>query len=124
MLNLEPVEVVHVIDVLQMSGARVVGHHADEFVVATGFIGHPEHPDRAAADHAPGERRGAHQDHRVQRVTVEPQGVIDEAVVVGVLSGGEQSAVKANAPTLVVDLVLVAAAAWNFDGDVELHSSS
>src|SRR6185312_8885999 len=39
----------------------------------------------------------------------------------GVLGGGEQRAIQADTTGLVVHLVLVAAALWDLDRDVEVH---
>ncbi len=47
------------------------------------------------------------QEHQcVQRVAVFAEGVLEETVVGGVLHGGEQDAVQADAAGLVVDFVL------------------
>ena len=82
--------------------------HAEDLVVAAGLVGHPEHADRAAVDQAAGERRLLQQHQRVERVAVEAEGVLDVAVVGGVLRRGEQHPVEADPAALVVDLVLVA----------------
>ena len=82
--------------------------HAEDLVVAAGLVGHPEHADRAALDEAPGERRLLEDHERVERVAVLAEGVLDEAVVGRVGRRGEEHAVEADPPGLVVDLVLVA----------------
>jgi hypothetical protein len=46
-----------VVNIAQMLNARITSRHAEHFVIATGLIGHPEHPDRAAPDLHTGERR-------------------------------------------------------------------
>ena len=76
-----------------MLNARITSWHAEHFVVATGLIGHPEHPDRAASDLHPGEGRLAEKHESVQRVSVQAKGVFDEAVVVRVPGRGKEHAV-------------------------------
>src|SRR5580700_8856504 len=120
-VDLQPVELGYVLELAQVLLPRVAGGHADDLVVAALLVGHPEHPDRTAADQAAGERRLQHQDHRVERVAVLAQGAGHEAVVGRVLGRGEQRAVQADQAAVVVDLVLVPAAPRDLDQDVELH---
>ena len=96
--------------------------HAQHLVVAAGLVGHAEHADGAAADEAAGERRLLDEHERVERVVVLAEGVLDEAVVGGVLRRREQGPVEPEPPRLVVELVLVAAAPGHLDEDVEIHA--
>src|SRR5699024_7402803 len=57
----------------------------------------------------------------IKRVPVLTEGVLDEAVVVGVAGGGEEHPVQPDPAGLVVQLVLVAVPLGNLDRDVELH---
>src|SRR5947199_8509734 len=51
-LDLQPVELGHVVDVAQVLLAWVVGRYAQDLVVAALLVGHPEHADRPAPDQA------------------------------------------------------------------------
>src|SRR5580693_4574972 len=120
-MDLQPVELGHVLELARVVLPRVAGRDTDDLVVTALLVGHPEHPDRAAADQAAGEGGLLDQDHRVERVAVLAQGVRDEAVVGRVLSRGEQRPVQADQAAFVVDLVLVPAAPRDLDQDVEFH---
>lgn len=124
MLDLVKIELGDVVDVLQVRMARIIGRHAEDLVVAAGLIGHFEHRDGAAFDDTPGERWERQDHERVQRVAVEAQGVVEEAVIGRVLHGCEQGSIQAEPVRLVVELVLVALSLGDFHGDVENHGTS
>ncbi len=64
-VDLEPVELGHVLEFAQLLEPRVAGRDADDLVVAALLVGHPEHADRAAADQAAGKGGLLHEDQRV-----------------------------------------------------------
>src|SRR3954449_3676275 len=121
-LDLQPVELRQVVDVAHVLEPRVGGGHAEHLVVATGLVGHPVHPDRPALDQAAGEGGLTDQQHQgIERVAVEAEGVLDEAVVGGILRRREQGPVEPDPAALVVDLVLVAAPLRDLHEYVEVH---
>ena len=95
--------------------------HAEHLVVAAGLVGHLEHADRACVHDAAREHRLGQQDHRVQRIAVLAERVLDEAVVGGIAHRGVQVAVQLHPAAVVVHLVLVARTLRDLDDDVELH---
>jgi hypothetical protein len=120
-LDLQPLEIGQVVEVVELGLAWVPRGHAQHLVVGALLVGHAEHADRAAEDQAAGKRRFEHQDERVERVAVLAQGVRYEAVVGRVLRRGEQRPVQADQAAFVVDLVLVPAAPRDLDHYVEFH---
>jgi len=93
-----------------MLHARVTRRHTQHLVVAASLIGHAEHPDGATPDDDPGEGRLLHQHEGIERIPIEPEGVVDEAVVVRIARRGEEHAIESNASRLVVHFILVATA--------------
>ena len=121
MLDLQAVEFGDVIDLRAPRGALVARGHAQDLVVAAVLVAHAEHAQRPAPDDAARERRLLQKHQSVQGIAVLSERVVDEPVVVGVAGRGEEHAVQADAARLVVELVLVAIALRDLDGDVELH---
>ena len=99
----------------------LVGGNAQNLSVAASLIGHVEHCDRAGLNQHAGNNVNVQDQHCVQRVAVLTEGVLEVAVSGGVLHGGEQHTVQAQAAGLVVHFVLHAGAAGNFNSDVEFH---
>jgi len=120
-VDLQPVELGYVLELLQVLLPRVAGRDADDLVVAALLVGHPEHADRAAADQAAGEGGLLHQHQGVQRIAVLAQSVLDEPVVGRVLGRGEQRPVQPDPAGVMVGLVLVAAPARYLHHHVEIH---
>jgi hypothetical protein len=125
MLDLKPVKLGHVGDVLQVRHPRVTRGHAKDLVVRTLLVGHLEHADDPGGHQATREGGLVKQHQGVKRVTVSAQGVLDEPVVGGVPGRGEQHAVKPDPPGAVVNLVLVPLAPRDLDDylDVHVHST-
>jgi hypothetical protein len=123
-LDLQLVELADVADVAEVRVARIAGDHAQQLLVGPGLVGHAEHADGAAGDQAAGEGRLVEQHQGVQRVAVPAEGALHEPVVGRVAGAGEQPPVQADAPGVVVHLVLVALPLRDLDGDVELHGDS
>jgi len=88
-LDLQPVELRHVVDVLQVRHPRVACGDAQHLVVGALLVGHLEHADDPGSDQAAGESRLLKNHQGVQRVTVTAEGVLDEPVVGRIPSGGK-----------------------------------
>jgi hypothetical protein len=122
-LDLQPVELRHVMDVAQVLLPRVGGRHGQDLVVQALLVPHAEHPDDPAGDQAAGEGRFLEQHEHVERVPIVGQGVLDVPVVVRVPGRGEQHAVQPDAPGRVVHLVLVALPLGDLDDNLDVHGS-
>src|SRR5262249_30675978 len=86
-----------------------------DLLVLALLVGHPEQPDGARPDPAPGERRLADEHERVEGIAVAAERAFDEAVIGGVAHGGEQHPVEVDLPADVVHLVLVARTGRDLD---------
>ena len=80
---------------------------------------HVQHADRPGLDPDARVHRVLEQHERVERIAVAAERVGDEPVVGGIGGGREQPPIEEHAAGLVVDLVLVAAAARDLDHDVD-----
>ena len=91
---------------------------ADDLRVGPGLVVHVHHADRPGLHPHAREHRILQQHESVERVAVAAERVGDEAVVGGIRGRREQPAVEEDPARVVVDLVLVAAAARDLDDDV------
>jgi hypothetical protein len=109
------------VNIAQVLKPGITGGYTQDFVIAPGFIGHAEHANGPTPDDHAGESGLLDQHEGIEGVTVQAEGVFNEAVVVGVAGGGEQHSIKANTPGVVVDFVFIATAPRNFNGDVKFQ---
>jgi tetratricopeptide (TPR) repeat protein len=123
-LDLQPVKLGDVVDVLQMRLPRVARGHAKDLVVRALLVGHREHADHPGGHQAAGESRLLKQHQGVKRVAIAAQRLVDEPVVGGVPSRGEQHSVKPDPAGTVIDLVLVPVTPGNFDHYFNVHARS
>ena len=109
----------NVSDILNVRPARILVLHRDDLVVAAGLVAHLEHADGAHLDANAREHRVVEQHEHVERIAVFAEGLFEEAVVGGVDEARVEHAVEVDTTSLVVDLVLVAAALGNLNDGVE-----
>src|SRR5215471_3183225 len=124
MLDFQPVEFGHVMDVTQVLGAWIMCGHTENLVIGAHFVGHLEHAEDPGGDKAAGESWFFEQHQGVKRVTVSAEGLLDEPVIGRVPGRGEQHAVKAHPAGVVVDLVLVPLALGDLDDYLDVHALS
>src|SRR5215472_5107549 len=120
-LDLQPVKLRQVINLTQVLGAGVARGDAEDLVVGSHLVGHPEHADHPPGDQAPGKCRLLKQHEGVQRIAVSAKGVLDEPVIGRVPGRGEQHAVKADPAGVVVDLVLVPLPFGDLNDHFDVH---
>jgi hypothetical protein len=120
-LDLQPVKLGHVVDVLQVRLPRVARGDAKDLVVRALLVGHREHADHPGGHQAAGEGRLLKQHQGVKRVAVAAQRLVYEPVVSGVPSRGEQHPVKPDPAGAVIDLILVPVAPGDFDDYFNVH---
>jgi hypothetical protein len=120
-LDLQPVELGHVVDVAQVLQPRVLRRYAQDLVVAALLVGHPEHADGPAADQAARKGRLLHEYQRVERVAVLTQRAFDETVIGRILGSGEKGPIEADSPGTMIYLVLVALSLGDLNRHIEVH---
>ena len=101
----------------------LVGGNAQNLSIAASLVGHIEHCNGAGLNQHAGNNVNVEDQHGVQRVAILTQSVLKVTVSGGVLHGGEQHAIQAQAAGLVIHFVLHAGAARNFNSDVEFHGN-
>src|SRR5699024_392939 len=82
-LDLQTLELIHVVNVTQVFLSWVRCRNAQQLVVTARFVTHTEHADGASADETARERRSLQQDEGVQGIAVLTECAFDEAVVGG-----------------------------------------
>ena len=97
----------------------LLGRNAQDLGVLAGFVAHEQHPDRPRRDPHTGVDGILQQHQGVEWITVTAEGLGDVPVVRRVRRRREQPPVEEDPAGLVVDLVLVAAAARDLDHDVD-----
>lgn len=120
-LDFEAMEFGDILDLCTPGGALIGGGHAEHLIVAALFVAHTEHPEGAATNDAPGEGRFFKQNQSVQRIAVLAERVVDESIIIGIASRSEEHPVQADAPVLVVHLVLITVSSRNLDGHIKFH---
>src|SRR5690606_39475079 len=99
---------------------RIMHRDGENLLVEPLLIAHAEHTDRSHDNEASGEgRHGDHHEH-VERISVVGESAREETVVTGVIHGTVEQPVALEVTGLLVELVLVAAAARSPDGRIQL----
>ena len=106
-------EIVHVVP------PRFLRWHAQDLGVLAGLVAHVQHTDGSCRDPHARKHRIFEQHQGVERVAVAAEGFGDVSVVGRIRRRGEQPSVEVDAARVVIDLVLVAAAARDLDHDVD-----
>ena len=121
MLDFEAVKLRNVLDLSTPRCALIRRGNTQDLVVPALLIGHAEHTECAATNHTTRESGLFKEDEGVKRITVFTEGVINEAVIIGIPCRSEEHTVKADASRLVIDLVLVPVPLRDLNGHIEFH---
>src|SRR5687768_6264316 len=93
----------------------VMRRHGDDLVVRLSAVQELENAKRTAVYLAAGKRRLVDADENVEGVAVLMEGSRDEPIITRIMNCGKENAVQPELAGDLVELVLVAAAAWNLD---------
>src|SRR3954453_18708777 len=102
-------------EILHVVPPRLLRWNAQNLGVFAGFVAHVQHTDRSCGDPHAGKDRVFQQDQGVEGVTVAGERFRNVPIVGRIGGCGEQSPVQIDPAGLLIDLVLVAAAARDLD---------
>ena len=95
--------------------------HGEHFGVATGFIDHLEHTNRAASHNHTRDQRKRRDDQHVNRIAIVGDGVGHITVVTRVMHGRAHKAIHENRAGFFVDFVFDRISVHrDFDNDIEI----
>jgi MFS family permease len=106
MLDLQPLEIRNVDDVAQALLAGVARRNTQHLVVATVLVDHQKQPNRSTPDNTAGKRGCTDKHQRIQRITVQSQSALDEAIISRIGGRGKQRAIQPDAAGPVIHFVL------------------
>ena len=118
-LDLDQAVRANLLQALDVLLVRIADGHAEHFEVEAHLVPHLEPADGACPDVAAGEGRLVDDQQGVGMITVVGPRPLDKPVVEVVVHGRRQHAIEPEHPGLFVELVLVAAAAPDFDDDLD-----
>ena len=108
-----------VVDIGGVTPTRFAVMDTQNLCVATSVVGHPHHTDGANMNPTAGESGILGEHQHIERIAVLRQGVGDESVLGRIGRGRKEATIKADSTGLVVDFVLIAATAGDFDDDID-----
>jgi len=83
-LDFKAIEFGNVMNIAEVLHPGVTGGDAQQLVIATGFIGHPEHSHGAARNYHARKSGLLNEYESIEWVPVKAQGVVDESIVMGI----------------------------------------